>query len=108
MAAQLLPEPTVPTFDEESLDPRERQLLAHWTSQSPQMAAQLKAEGDNGLLAMLVRQHLIRMDHKMLAFRGDNPHLHPAEVREMFMTELWTPPAVPQPRTQAAVPPDTP
>ena len=89
-----LPEPTVPTFDEESLNPRELHLLDHWTSLSPQMAAQRKAEGDEGFLAMLVRKHLIRMGQKMLAFRGDNPHLHPAEVREMFMTEFWTPPTV--------------
>lgn len=56
------------------------------------MAAQRKAEGDHGELAMLVRKHLIRMDQQMLEFRADNPSLHPSEVREIFMTELWTPP----------------
>lgn len=41
----LQPLEKVPTFEEESLTPAELQLLDHWTSLSPQMAAQRKVEG---------------------------------------------------------------
>ena len=32
----------IPTLDEESLDPKEMELLEHWARNSPQMAKQFK------------------------------------------------------------------
>ena len=35
----------IPTLDEESLDPKEMELLEHWARNSPQMAMQYKSGG---------------------------------------------------------------
>ena len=65
----------IPTLDEESLDPKEMELLEHWARNSPQMAKQYEMEGDNGPLAMMTRVHLHNIRQKVDTEVARNPHL---------------------------------
>ena len=86
-----LPEPNIPTFEEQGMTLEELELLEHWTKLSPQMATQREAEGDEGFLGMLVRKRLIRVNRMIEDYQRQNPHLHPSQVREIFMEERWVP-----------------
>ena len=87
----------IPTLDEESLDPKEEELLEHWTSDSPQMAMQYKKEGEFGPLAMMARVHLHHIQQKVDQEVFRNPHLSRQEIAAWFDDEMWTLPAIPQP-----------
>ena len=79
----------IPTLDEESLDLKEKELLEHWASNSPQMAMQYKAEGEEGPLAMMARVHLHNIRQKVNAEVARNPHLSRQEIEEWFLDEMW-------------------
>ena len=79
----------IPTLDEESLDPKEMELLEHWARNSPQMAKQFKAEGEYGPLAMMARVHLHNIRQKVDAEVARNPHLSRQEIENWFADETW-------------------
>ena len=79
----------IPTLDEESLDLKEKELLEHWASNSPQMAKQFKVDGYDGPLAMMARVHLHNIRQKVDAAAHQNPHLSRQEIEEWFLDETW-------------------
>ena len=79
----------IPTLDEESLDMKERELLEHWASNSPQMAKQHQAEGEEGPLATMARVHLHNIRQKVDAEVYRNPHLSRQEIEHWFDDEMW-------------------
>ena len=79
----------IPTLDEESLTMLERALLEHWANNSPQMAKQHTAEGDEGPLAMMARVHLHHIRRKVDAEVWRNPQLSRQEIEQWFADEMW-------------------
>ena len=79
----------IPTLDEESLDPKELELLEHWARNSPQMAKQFKVEGEEGPLAMMARVHIHNIRQKVEEELHRNPHLSRQEIGEWFLDEMW-------------------
>ena len=79
----------IPTLDEESLDMKEKELLEHWASNSPQMAKQYEMEGDDGPLAMMARVHLHNIRQKVDTEVARNPHLSRQEIENWFADETW-------------------
>ena len=79
----------IPTLDEESLNLKEKELLEHWASNSPQMAKQYEKEGKYGPLAMMARVHLHIIQQKVDTEAYRNPHLSRQEIAAWFADETW-------------------
>lgn len=85
---------SLPTLDDESLSPLERELINSWATQSPEIAAQVKADGPESL-GMLARRRLATVGNKEIAIRSANPELSMDRVQELLVDDLWSLPVRP-------------
>ena len=87
---------SLPTLDDESLSPLELELNPQaWATQSPEIAAQVKADGPESL-GMLARRRLATVGNKEIAIRNAGTRsLSMDRVQELLADDLWSLPVRP-------------